>query len=90
MADAARAPAGTGNRPSSRAPTRRALRPILRAPYAGAPISLSQPYAANAIWHTLPNRTNRGDTPMLDLVYILIGAVFLGACVLYAFACDRL
>jgi hypothetical protein len=38
----------------------------------------------------LPNRTNRGDSPMLDLVYILIGAVFLGACFLYAFACDRL
>jgi len=27
---------------------------------------------------------------MLDLVYILVGAVFLGACVLYAYACDRL
>jgi len=27
---------------------------------------------------------------MLDLVYILIGAVFLGASVLYAYACDRL
>jgi len=27
---------------------------------------------------------------MLDLVYIVIGAVFLGACVLYAYACDRL
>jgi len=27
---------------------------------------------------------------MLDLAYILIGAVFLGACILYAFACDRL
>ena len=27
---------------------------------------------------------------MLDIAFILIGAVFLGACVLYAFACDRL
>jgi len=27
---------------------------------------------------------------MLDLAYIVIGAVFLGACVLYAYACDRL
>jgi len=27
---------------------------------------------------------------MLDLVYILIGGVFLGACILYAYACDRL
>jgi len=27
---------------------------------------------------------------MLDIVYILIGAVFLGGCVLYAIACDNL
>jgi len=27
---------------------------------------------------------------MLDLAYILVGAVFLGACILYAYACDRL
>jgi hypothetical protein len=27
---------------------------------------------------------------MLDVAYILVGAVFLGACVLYAFTCDRL
>jgi len=27
---------------------------------------------------------------MLDLTYILIGTVFLGACILYAFACDHL
>jgi len=27
---------------------------------------------------------------MLDAAYILLGAVFLGACVLYVFACDRL
>jgi hypothetical protein len=38
----------------------------------------------------LPNRTNRGDRPMLDVVYILIGAGFLGACILYTLACDRL
>jgi hypothetical protein len=31
-----------------------------------------------------------GGTRMLDLAFILIGAVFLGACVLYAYACDRL
>ena len=34
--------------------------------------------------------TKPGDTAMLDLAYILIGAVFLGACVLYAVACDHL
>jgi hypothetical protein len=27
---------------------------------------------------------------MLDVVYILIGAAFLGGCVLYAIACDHL
>jgi len=27
---------------------------------------------------------------MLDLIYILIGAAFLGGCVLYAIACDYL
>jgi len=27
---------------------------------------------------------------MLDVIYILIGAAFLGGCVLYAFGCDRL
>jgi len=27
---------------------------------------------------------------MLDIAYLVIGAIFLGACVLYALACDRL
>jgi len=27
---------------------------------------------------------------MLDVLYILIGAAFLGVCILYTFACDRL
>jgi hypothetical protein len=27
---------------------------------------------------------------MLDVIYLLIGAAFLGACVLYAHACDHL
>jgi len=31
-----------------------------------------------------------GGPQMLDLTYILIGAAFLGACVLYAVACDHL
>jgi len=30
------------------------------------------------------------NNPMLDVAYILIGAVFLGACALYAIACDHL
>ncbi|MGD0430152.1 MAG: hypothetical protein ABSA58_03585 [Acetobacteraceae bacterium] len=28
--------------------------------------------------------------PMLDIAYIVIGAIFLGAFALYALACDRL
>jgi hypothetical protein len=31
-----------------------------------------------------------GAPPMLDVVFILIAAVFLGGCALYAHACDRL
>jgi hypothetical protein len=31
-----------------------------------------------------------GTISMLDVIYILIGAAFLGGCILYAKACDRL
>ena len=31
-----------------------------------------------------------GENTMLDVLYILIGAAFLGGCILYAFACDHL
>jgi hypothetical protein len=31
-----------------------------------------------------------GGIAMLDILYILIGAAFLGACILYAIACDHL
>jgi hypothetical protein len=31
-----------------------------------------------------------GGNPMLDVIYILIGAAFLGGCVLYTIACDGL
>jgi hypothetical protein len=30
------------------------------------------------------------EAGMLDVIYILIGAVFLGGCVLYAIACEHL
>jgi hypothetical protein len=30
------------------------------------------------------------EIPMLDLAYIVIGAVFLVACVLYSLACEQL
>jgi len=29
-------------------------------------------------------------TVMLDVIYLLVGAGFLGLCVLYAYACDHL
>ena len=29
-------------------------------------------------------------TVMLDIIYLLVGAAFLGLCVLYAYACDHL
>jgi len=29
-------------------------------------------------------------SPMFDVIYLLIGAVFLGGCVLYAIACEHL
>jgi|HubBroStandDraft_6_1064221.scaffolds.fasta_scaffold4604031_1 hypothetical protein len=50
--------------------------------------ALSQRYTATSA----PRRRNRQarSTPMLDIVYLLIGAVFLGGCVLYAIACDHL
>jgi hypothetical protein len=28
--------------------------------------------------------------PMLDIAFLVVGALFLGACVLYALACDKL
>jgi hypothetical protein len=33
---------------------------------------------------------SKGIMIMFDVAYILLGAVFLGACVLYVYACDRL
>jgi len=37
-----------------------------------------------------PGASPKGSSSMLDVIYLLIGAAFLGACVLYAYACDRL
>jgi hypothetical protein len=28
--------------------------------------------------------------PMLDIAFLVVGAIFLGACVFYTLACDRL
>jgi hypothetical protein len=42
------------------------------------PVQPCTPYA--------PARRN----PMLDIAFLVVGALFLGACVLYALACDKL
>jgi hypothetical protein len=37
-----------------------------------------------------PIEFSRKEADMLDVIYILIGAAFLGGCVLYAVACEHL
>jgi hypothetical protein len=37
-----------------------------------------------------PARCSLRSIAMTDVLYILIGAAFLGGCVLYAIACERL
>jgi hypothetical protein len=46
--------------------------------------------AAQHVGHVRLSLAEPRSIAMLDVVYILIGAAFLGGCVLYAFACDRL
>jgi hypothetical protein len=36
------------------------------------------------------DRSDPRGAPMLDVIYILIGAVFLGGAILYAYGCERL
>lgn len=31
-----------------------------------------------------------GDEPVADILYVCLGGAFLGACVLYLLACERL
>ncbi len=47
------------------------------------------PLPAGTIHRPRPDTVAR-TFPMLDIAYLVIGAVFLGVCVLYALACDRL
>jgi hypothetical protein len=44
----------------------------------------SDPNAAYAV------NLSSGVDPMLDVVFLVVGALFLGACVLYALACEQL
>ena len=37
-----------------------------------------------------PGATLERTIAMLDVIYLLVGAGFLGLCVLYAYACDHL
>jgi len=43
-----------------------------------------------SIYRALTRVVQKRTLPMLDLIYLVIGAVFLGACVLYGYACDIL
>jgi hypothetical protein len=90
VASAPRRQAGTRAHPRLQAPYSPVLRPVLCSPYARGGISTSQSNAAVAIWRTLRMCNDPVDTPMLDLGFILIGAGFLGACILYALVCERL
>jgi hypothetical protein len=65
--------------------------------YAAAPQAQSHLYAVlnrfRGTHHArrmVRHRRRPRSNPMLDIVYILIGAAFLGGCVLYTFACDHL
>jgi hypothetical protein len=71
----------------------------VRAPskiYAARPSSC-RPQAAAHGWRVLrrahrprPGTTLERTIAMLDVIYLLVGAGFLGLCVLYAHACDHL
>ncbi len=37
-----------------------------------------------------PHNRASARSPMIDVIYLLIGAVFLGGCGLYAIACEYL
>src|SRR6185312_15085658 len=57
--------------------------------YVGAPNCCGQT-AVVSIYRALTRVVQKRTLPMLDLIYLVIGAVFLGACVLYGYACDIL
>jgi len=46
--------------------------------------------AQHALTHAGGVVAYSGALAMLDVVFLVIGAVFLGGCVLYALACDHL
>jgi hypothetical protein len=62
--------------------------------WAGAPIDM-EIISGRLLLQAVPDARKRApqlglERSMLDLTYILIGAAFLGACMLYAVACDNL
>jgi hypothetical protein len=57
--------------------------------YARARPTPSKLYAVGASLPPRSQRSARGQL-MLDIIYILIGAVFLGGAILYAFGCEHL
>ncbi len=53
------------------------------------------PHLARGCWamsarHPPMHRHGHQEAPMLDIIYILIGAAFVGVCILYSLACDQL
>jgi hypothetical protein len=55
----------------------------------GAGIPKSVPVRSGSLCRKSQNTVAR-RIPVLDIAYLVIGAVFLGVCVLYALACDHL
>jgi hypothetical protein len=49
------------------------------------------PEANTHVWRTESKvRDHHRESTMLDIAYLVVGALFLGACVLYALACEQL
>ena len=61
-----------------------------RVPAAANPRSRLSAVRRRARSAVYPRAAVERTVTMLDLIYLLIGAAFLGACVLYVFACDHL
>jgi len=51
---------------------------------------MRQPLCLSPATHASRAHRRQGTAIVLDVIYILIGAAFLGGCVLYAIGCDRL
>lgn len=67
-------------------------------PFISEPLFPRRTRVRDPNWFPMPAKTIHCPRPesvarsflMLDIAFLVIGAVFLGACVLYTLACDRL